>query len=75
MLFRSPVYLNFDQLYLEAILSSLKMTQNLRTKLIENPAFALSFCKICLLINVGRINTTLACKSSCTWLWKGERES
>lgn len=66
----APVYLNFDQLYLEAILSSLKMTQNLRTKLIENPAFAISFCKLCLLINVGRINTTLAC-ASCSGVSKG----
>ncbi|KAI5477343.1 hypothetical protein MNV49_006485 [Pseudohyphozyma bogoriensis] len=55
-----PIYLNFDQLYLEAILSSLKTTQNLRSKLIDNPAFAISFCKIALLINVGRVNTTMA---------------
>lgn len=57
-----PVYLNFDQLYLEAILSSLKTTLQLRTKLIENPEFSIAFCKLCLLINVGRINTTLACE-------------
>ncbi|KAM0746471.1 hypothetical protein T439DRAFT_384196 [Meredithblackwellia eburnea MCA 4105] len=55
-----PVLLNFDQLYLEAVLSSMKTTQNLRSKLIENQQFALNFCKIGLLINVGRINTTLA---------------
>lgn len=39
----------------------MKTTQNLRQKLIDNPAFAVSFCKIALLINVGRVNTTLAC--------------
>ncbi|GAA5994165.1 Ies1p [Rhodotorula paludigena] len=55
-----PIYLNFDQLYLEAILSSMKTTQNIRTKLISNPEFAINYCKICLLVNVGRINTTLA---------------
>ncbi|KAL8277949.1 hypothetical protein RQP46_009581 [Phenoliferia psychrophenolica] len=54
------IFLNFDQLYLEALLSSIKTTQNLRSKLIEHPPFAVNFCKICLLINVGRINTTLA---------------
>lgn len=41
-----PIYLNFDQLYLEAVLSSMKTTQNLRTKLIENPQFAINFCKV-----------------------------
>ncbi|GAA5965507.1 hypothetical protein JCM8115_005778 [Rhodotorula mucilaginosa] len=55
-----PIYVNFDQLFLEAILSSLKTTQNVRSKLIANPEFAMNYCKICLLINVGRFNTTLA---------------
>ncbi|GAA6031097.1 hypothetical protein JCM8097_004003 [Rhodosporidiobolus ruineniae] len=55
-----PIYLNFDQLYLEAILSSMKTTQNIRTKLISNPKFAMNYCKLCLLVNVGRVNTTLA---------------
>ncbi|GAA5869863.1 hypothetical protein JCM3774_000516 [Rhodotorula dairenensis] len=55
-----PIYVNFDQLFLEAILSSLKTTQNVRSKLITNPEFAMNYCKICLLINVGRFNTTLA---------------
>ncbi|GAA5851903.1 hypothetical protein JCM9279_001927 [Rhodotorula babjevae] len=55
-----PIYLNFDQLYLEAILSSTKTTQNIRQKLISNPQFAINYCKLCLLVNVGRVNTTLA---------------
>ncbi|KAK4055698.1 hypothetical protein OIV83_000244 [Microbotryomycetes sp. JL201] len=55
-----PIYLNFDQLYLEAILSSTKITAALRKKLIDNPTYAASFCKICFLINIGRVNTTLA---------------
>ncbi|BGP15219.1 hypothetical protein JCM10213_000829 [Rhodosporidiobolus nylandii] len=55
-----PIYLNFDQLYLESILSSMKTTQNIRNKLISNPTFAINYCKLCLLVNVGRINTTLA---------------
>ncbi|KAK4056587.1 hypothetical protein OIO90_002435 [Microbotryomycetes sp. JL221] len=40
-----PIYLNFDQLYLEAILSSTKTTPALRKKLIDNPDYASSFCK------------------------------
>ncbi|GAA6012166.1 hypothetical protein JCM10207_005154 [Rhodosporidiobolus poonsookiae] len=55
-----PIYLNFDQLYLEAVLSSMKTTQNIRQKLIANPTFAINYCKLCLLVNVGRVNTTLA---------------
>ncbi|GAA5970608.1 hypothetical protein JCM21900_004801 [Sporobolomyces salmonicolor] len=55
-----PIYLNFDQLYLEAILSSMKTTANTRQKLISTPEFAINYCKLCLLVNVGRINTTLA---------------
>ncbi|POY74101.1 hypothetical protein BMF94_2913 [Rhodotorula taiwanensis] len=55
-----PIYVNFDQLFLEAILSSMKTTQSVRTKLIANPEFAMNYCKICLLINTGRFNTTLA---------------
>ncbi|CEQ40538.1 SPOSA6832_02160, partial [Sporobolomyces salmonicolor] len=59
-----PIYLNFDQLYLEAILSSMKTTANTRQKLISTPEFAINYCKLCLLVNVGRINTTLACTST-----------
>ncbi|KAM0788762.1 hypothetical protein ACM66B_002853 [Microbotryomycetes sp. NB124-2] len=55
-----PIYLNFDQLYLEALLSSTKMAPHLRKKLIENSTFAASFCKLSFLINVGRLNTTVA---------------
>ncbi|GAA5955055.1 hypothetical protein JCM3765_003174 [Sporobolomyces pararoseus] len=56
----APVYLNFDQLYLEAILSSMKTTAATRSKLISNSEFATNYSKLCLLINVGRVNTTLA---------------
>jgi hypothetical protein len=43
---QQPIMLNFDQLYLESVLSSMKTTQQLRTKLIENPQFAINFCKV-----------------------------
>lgn len=39
----------------------MKTTQSVRSKLVANPEFAMNYCKICLLINVGRFNTTLAC--------------
>ena len=39
---------------------SMKTTANTRQKLISNPEFAINYCKLCLLINVGRVNTTLA---------------
>lgn len=31
--------------------------------MVETPEFAIDFAKISLLANVGRINTTMACKS------------
>jgi hypothetical protein len=34
----------------------------LRQKLVDNPTFAADFCKVALLVNCGRINTTLACE-------------
>lgn len=40
----------------------MKTNQNLRAKLIENPQFATNFSKVALLVNIGRINTTLACE-------------
>lgn len=39
----------------------------LRQKLVDNPTFAADFCKVALLVNCGRINTTLACE------WVAER--
>jgi hypothetical protein len=38
----------------------MKTTAATRSKLISNPEFATNYSKLCLLINVGRVNTTLA---------------
>jgi Ino eighty subunit 1 len=65
--FTSPVSpgtttkLNFADLYVNALYNSSKCSKVLKDKMIETPAFAIEFAKISLLINVGRINTTMAC--------------
>lgn len=54
--------LTFGELYINAILTSPKCTKVSRDKMIETPSFATEFGKMCLLVNIGRINTTLACE-------------
>lgn len=56
-----PIYLNFDQLYLESVLSSMKTTANLRAKLIENPGFSLNFCKVSSAPSEGRNSAEMSC--------------
>jgi Ino eighty subunit 1 len=51
----------FCKLYINCILNSPKCTKVARDKMIETPSYAVEFAKLCLLVNVGRINTTLAC--------------
>ena len=52
--------LTFKELYLEALLNSSKCTRSMREKCIADEEYAEDFSKVCLLVNVGRINTTLA---------------
>ncbi|WFD33578.1 RNA helicase [Malassezia cuniculi] len=52
--------LTFKELYLEALLNSGKCTRSMREKCIADEEYAEDFSKACLLVNVGRINTTLA---------------
>ena len=52
----------FGDLYISSISNSVKCSKVLKDKMIETPAFALELAKISLLTNVGRINTTMACK-------------
>lgn len=52
----------FKALYLEGILKSPKSSKVLTQKLLENPEFGEDFCKLSLLCNVGKINTTMACE-------------
>lgn len=52
--------LTFKELYIEALLNSTKCTKSMRDKVLDDEEYAEDFAKVCLLVNVGRINTTLA---------------
>lgn len=54
----------FRDLYLHALLSSPLATRTLREQVAKYPQFADDFAKITLLVNVGRINTKMACEYS-----------
>ena len=54
----------FRDLYVNTLLHSPRCSKVSREKLQDNPEFADEFAKIALLSNVGRINTTMACKYS-----------
>lgn len=56
--------LSFRELYIKAILNSPKATKALKDKLNESPTFTLDFAMLALLVNVGRVNTTMSCKWS-----------
>ncbi|KIL70634.1 hypothetical protein M378DRAFT_66356 [Amanita muscaria Koide BX008] len=51
---------SFKDLYIDAILNSPKATKALKDKMISSPLFATSFAMLSLLVNVGRINTTMS---------------
>lgn len=55
--------LSFHDLYLKTILHSPKATKALKDKMTDSPAFAEDFAMLALLVNVGRVNTTMSCKS------------
>ena len=58
------VKVTFGDLYVSALYTSSKCSKVLKEKMVETPAFSIEFAKIALLTNVGRINTTMACKKS-----------
>lgn len=51
----------FRDLYVDAITHSPKATKALKDKVSNSPVFATSFAMLSLLVNVGRINTTMSC--------------
>lgn len=61
---KAPTKVKFSDLYITTLSNSGKCSKVLKDKMIETPAFALELAKISLLTNVGRINTTMACKCS-----------
>ncbi len=52
--------LTFKELYLEALVSSSRSTRTTRANVLQNPIFAEALGKACLLLNIGKFNTTLA---------------
>lgn len=54
--------LTFKELFIESLLQSGKCTRAMREKMVADENFAEDFAKVCLLVNAGRINTTLACE-------------
>ena len=51
----------FSEMYINSIQEAGRCTKAQRDKMKESPAFAIELAKVSLLINVGRINTTMAC--------------
>ncbi|KAF8973759.1 hypothetical protein BDZ97DRAFT_392005 [Flammula alnicola] len=50
----------FRDLYIKAIFNSPKATKALKDKMTESSTFALDFAMLSLLVNVGRVNTTMS---------------
>lgn len=53
----------FAEIYIDAMARSSKTSKVLKDKLIADYRSALSMAMVCLLVNVGRMNTTLNCKA------------
>ena len=53
----------FADIYLDAMAQSSKCSKILKDKLLSERPAALNMAMVCLLVNVGRMNTTLNCKS------------
>lgn len=56
----------FADIYLDAMAKSSKCSKILKDKLLTERAAAINMAMVCLLVNVGRMNTTLNCKSERT---------
>ena len=56
----------FADIYIDAMAKSSKCSQILKDKLLSDRTSAVHMAMICLLVNVGRMNTTLNCESSAT---------
>lgn len=53
----------FADIYLDAMAKSSKCSKILKDKLLTERSAAINMAMVCLLVNVGRMNTTLNCKS------------
>lgn len=54
--------ISFGDLYRKTLMNSSKMTGSQRAKMEHTPDFGTVMAQVCMLVNVGRINTTLACE-------------
>lgn len=54
----------FAEIYIDAMAKSSKCSQILKEKLLTDKSSAIDMAMICLLVNVGRMNTTLNCEWS-----------
>jgi len=54
--------ITFRELYVKSILHSPKATKVLKDKMAESTMFAVDFAMLALLVNVGRVNTTMSCE-------------
>lgn len=57
----------FAELYIDAMARSSKTSKILRDKLLSEHEPAKNMAMVCLLVNLGRMNTTLNCKLSSFW--------
>ena len=55
----------FADIYLDAMASSSKCSKILKDKLLSDRPAAINMAMVCLLVNVGRMNTTLNCEEPC----------
>lgn len=53
----------FAEIYIDAMAKSSKCSKILKEKLLQDTEGAISMAMVCLLVNVGRMNTTLNCES------------
>jgi Ino eighty subunit 1 len=57
--------LDFADIYIDAMARSSKTSKILKDKLQSDKQAAISMAMVCLLVNFGRMNTTLNCRSPC----------
>ena len=60
----SPNKLTWSQLYIKEVVNSPRCAKSHREAMSRNPDYARDYAMMCLLVNVGRCNTTLACERS-----------
>jgi Ino eighty subunit 1 len=56
--------LTFGQLYIKEVINSPRCAKSHREAMTRSPDYARDYAMMCLLVNVGRCNTTLACEST-----------